>query len=77
MLHKYYLVVLDGPDTVDSAIKKSADYNVQALYKIGVYGKELQHELFISGKWFNCHRFMRDWKREHPLLDSSSKEDTQ
>lgn len=70
MLHKYYLVTLSGADVVDSAVKRAADFNVQALYKIGVYGKIKQHELFISGSRFNCHRFMRTWKREHPINNS-------
>ena len=74
MLHKYYLVVLEGSNVVDSAVKRAADFNVQALYKIGVYGKEKQHELFISGSFLNCHRFMRTWKREHPISNNSTEE---
>lgn len=62
MLKKYYQVVISDEKHVDEYIKLAANNNLCALYKIGVYGKERQHELHISGKKMAYLKFMRDVK---------------
>lgn len=74
MLHKYYMIALEDSSEVDSAIRDAVSYNVQVLYKIGIYGQEKQHELFLSGSWLNCHRYMLYWKRKHNISSNSTKE---
>lgn len=60
MLKKYYQVVIENEKHVDEYIKLAANNNLCALYKIGIYGKEKQHELHISGKRIGYLKFMRD-----------------
>ena len=67
-LHKYYMIVLDDEKEIDSCMRKAAFHRVQCLYKIGIYGKEKQHEIFIGGRLFDCLKFMAEWRREHAKL---------
>ena len=48
MLLKYYLVALDSDRDIDRAFKAAADYQIQALYKIGFYGKIPDEEYSIE-----------------------------
>lgn len=50
---------------MDSMIRMAANYNLQGLYKIGVYGSERQDELFIIGDIWNYYRFNRARKLKH------------
>ncbi len=44
---------------MDSMILMAANYNLQGLYKIGVYGNERQDELFVVGNIWDFYRFDR------------------
>lgn len=64
MFKPYHLMILDDGEMVDSITKIAANHGLQCLYKIGVYGKERQHELYIIGNLLNYWRFLRKLNRE-------------
>ena len=55
----YSMIILPDETKVDSLMRLAANHNVHCLYKIGVYGHEQQHELYIQGSWLNRFRFKR------------------
>lgn len=59
MLEKNYCVTANSEDEVYRLMRLAANYHLYGMYKIGVYGKEHQHELFIVGKPWNYRKFMK------------------
>lgn len=49
---------------VDRLIRLAANNNVHAVYKIGVYGKERQNELYLTGRPWDVYEFMSKHKNE-------------
>lgn len=60
MFRKHYMMILSDDEKVDIITKIAANHKLQCLYKIGVYGKERQHELYLIGKPWNYHEFMKE-----------------
>ncbi|MDD3204211.1 MAG: hypothetical protein PHS74_00530 [Lachnospiraceae bacterium] len=60
MLRNGHLMILKDDSEVDSITKLAANHQLQCLYKIGVYGKEKQHELYIIGHFWNYSKFMKE-----------------
>ena len=50
MFNKLYVVVADTEEDVYRMVKIATNNHLYVTYKIGVYGNERQHELFIIGK---------------------------
>lgn len=72
MFRKYHMIVLNDENEVDPLTKLAANHRLQCLYKIGVYGKERQHELYVVGSFWEYQKFLRkarpkekkvNWKR--------------
>lgn len=63
MLKKYYQIVVENEANVDKYIKLAANYNLQCLYKIGIYGKEKQHELHVFGRRLNYIKFLNEFNK--------------
>ena len=61
---KYHLMVLENDEYVDSYTRIAANHNLQCLYKIGVYGKERQHELYIVGKSSDYRKFLKELEQK-------------
>lgn len=59
MLKNHYCVVANSEDEVYRLMRLAASYHLYGTYKIGVYGKERQHELFITGSPINYRKFMK------------------
>ena len=60
MLKRTRMMILDTDEDVDLIIKIAANNELRALYKIGVYGKERQYEMFITGSARNFHKFKKE-----------------
>lgn len=60
MFKKTYMLILDTEKNVDLVMKIAANNDLCALYKIGVYGKERQHEMHITGSILNYYKFKRE-----------------
>lgn len=61
---KYQLMVLENDEHVDSYTRIAANHNLQCLYKIGVYGRERQHELYIVGKTSDYKKFLKELEQK-------------
>lgn len=59
---KWEMVILQDEKKVDALMKMAANKHLSCLYKIGVYGTEIQHELFIKGSWLNRWSFKKEVK---------------
>lgn len=60
MFKKTHMMVLESEKNVDLIIKIAANNDLHALYKIGVYGKERQNEMYITGRPWNYHKFKKE-----------------
>lgn len=60
MFKKYHLIVLENGENVDFMTKIAANHQLKCLYKIGIYGKEQQHELYVIGKFWNYWGFKKE-----------------
>lgn len=60
MFQKYRMIVLEDESEVDSLTKIAANHHLQCLYKIGVYGKEQQHELYLIGNSWKYQKFLKE-----------------
>lgn len=52
-----YLVVVRKEEDVYKAMMEAANYQLECVYKIGVYGTCHQHELWIKGLPWNYRKF--------------------
>ena len=59
MLKNHYCVVANSEDEVYRLMRLAASYHLYGMYKIGVYGRERQHELFITGGPIKYRKFMK------------------
>ena len=62
MFNKFHVVVAETEDDIYRMIRVATNYNLCVTYKIGVYGSERQHELYVFGKPWNYHKFKRALK---------------
>lgn len=62
MKKNYHVLILESETEVDLTVKIAANHRLQCLYKIGVYGKERQHELYVIGGTLNYYRFLKELK---------------
>lgn len=60
MLKRFNLLVLKDEHYVDKLTKIAANYNLTCRYKIGIYGGEKQHELYVFGSYLNYTKFIED-----------------
>ena len=60
MFKKTHMVILDNDKNVDRILKLAANHHLHALYKIGVYGKERQDELYVIGRSSNYRAFKKE-----------------
>lgn len=60
MIKRFNMLVLNDEKSVDEITKLAANYSLTCLYKIGIYGKEKQHELYIHGSYLNYCKFIDD-----------------
>ena len=60
MFKRTCVMILDTDKNIDLIVKIAANNDLHALYKIGVYGKERQHEMFITGSARNFHKFKKE-----------------
>jgi hypothetical protein len=59
MFTKTQLLILKHEEDVDRVTRLAANFNVQTMYKIGVYGQERQHEIYLIGKPWNIRKFAK------------------
>ena len=57
MFNKLYVVVADTEADVYRMVKLATNHRLYVTYKIGVYGNEHQHELFVIGKPWHYRKF--------------------
>lgn len=57
MFNKLYVIVADTEADVYRMVKLATNHHLYVTYKIGVYGSERQHELFIIGKPWRYYKF--------------------
>ena len=60
MLKKHYVMVAKSEKDVYRLMRIAANHNLYGQYKIGVYGTERQHELFITGAPWNYRKFCNE-----------------
>ena len=60
MCRKYFVMVLENDRQVDLLMKVAANHRLHCLYKIGVYGRERQHELYLVGKKKDYKEFKKE-----------------
>lgn len=60
MRKNYKMMILEDETKVDFLTKIAANYGLNCLYKIGVYGKERQHELYIVGNSRAYKKFQKE-----------------
>lgn len=48
-------------EKIDELLMEISNYGLTAVYKIGVYGKIRQNEIFIKGSWFDYLRFRANY----------------
>ena len=60
---KTYIVIVETEEEAYRLMKTAIRHKLYAAYKIGVYGSERQHELFVTGKTLNYYKFMRAHKK--------------
>ena len=62
MFKRFNLLILNDTKYVDEITKLASNYGLTCHYKIGVYGKEQQHELYISGSYLKYCKFVEKLK---------------
>ena len=60
MFKLIHQINVTGPEVVDMYAKAAANHQLQCLYKIGIYGKIQQHEIFIIGTPWNYWGFISE-----------------
>lgn len=75
MFKKTYRVVANSEKEVYHLMRIAANHNLYGMYKIGVYGCERQHELFVTGSPRNYHKFVNEAKREYENAVDSTEEE--
>ena len=60
MCKKYFVMILKNDKKVDSLIRIAANHRLFGYYKIGVYGNERQHELYLVGKKKDYKEFTKE-----------------
>ncbi|MBR5862202.1 MAG: hypothetical protein IKZ08_02635 [Bacteroidales bacterium] len=63
MFKKTYIIVLETEEEVYRLMKVAFKHSLYATYKIGVYGTERQHELYIRGNILSYYKFMHEVNR--------------
>lgn len=63
MLKKTYVVVASSEKEVYRLMRVAANHHLYGTYKIGVYGCERQHELFLTGSPWNYRKFTNEVNR--------------
>ena len=58
MLKRHYVMVAKSEKDAYRLMRIAANHNLYGQYKIGVYGTEQQHELFITGAPWNYRKFL-------------------
>lgn len=66
---KTYIVIVENEAEAYRLMKTAISHKLHATYKIGVYGSERQHELFVIGTFLNYCKFMRAHKK--PIVQST------
>ena len=72
MLNKLYVVVAETEQDVYRMVRIATNQHLYVTYKIGVYGNEHQHELFIIGKPWHYRKFKKAIKT--PITKAEKKE---
>ncbi|MBO5887447.1 MAG: hypothetical protein J6Q60_05450 [Bacteroidaceae bacterium] len=72
MFNKLYVVVAETEEDVYRMVRIATNHRLYVTYKIGVYGNERQHELFIIGKPWHYHKFKNAIKT--PITKGENKE---
>lgn len=57
MFGGWYLIILEDDRNIDRYMRLAANHNLVAMYKIGVYGSEMQNELYVKGWIWNYIAF--------------------
>ena len=60
MFMRTKMLILDDDSKVDVYMKLAANHELYCTYKIGVYGKERQHELFVTGYPWDYRKFLKE-----------------
>lgn len=71
MFNKLYVVVAETEEDVYRMIKIATNHHLYVTYKLGVYGSEHQHELFIIGKPWNYRKFKRAIRTTIAKIDNT------
>lgn len=58
-MKKWEMIILENGEKVDVLMKLAANKHLTCLYKIGIYGTETQHELYVKGSWLNRWAFKK------------------
>ena len=74
MFNKLYVIVADTEEDVYRMVRIATNHRLCVMYKIGVYGNERQHELFIMGTPWRYHKFKNAIKSKTPIAKIESKE---
>ena len=71
MFKKIYeeFMILESEERVDEMMKLAYNYQLSCVYKIGVYGKVRQHEIFLRGTKRDIRRFIKDVNAELEVPD--------
>lgn len=57
MFNKLYVVIGSSEADIYRLMRIATNHHLHATYKIGVYGGERQHELFVTGAPWNYYKF--------------------
>ncbi len=60
MFKNYYKLIVENPEKVDYLIRIASNHGLYGLYKIGVYGAQRQHEVYITGSPWRYRRFLKE-----------------
>ena len=60
MFEKTYCVTARSEKEVYRLMRIAANHHLYGAYKIGVYGSERQHELFLTGRPWNYRKFTKE-----------------
>ena len=60
MFKNSYCIIIDDGAKADMIMKLAANHNLHANYKIGVYGNERQHEIFVYGRWWDYYKLKNE-----------------
>lgn len=57
MFNKLYVVIGSNEADIYRMMRIATNHHLHAMYKIGVYGGERQHELFVTGTPWDYRKF--------------------